>query len=242
MLTLLTFPGSFGAPSHSPFCVKAMCLLHLSGFEWQPEYLHDPRKMPLSRLPVLRVGERLIPDSAHIQSYLEEQGANFYAGLSDLDKARAHALIRMTEDSLHNILIIDRWLVDESWEHTRKAFFSGIPALVRGPLTRKLRKNIRSKMMSNGSAQFTEAERLAHMTRDLNALSMQLGDSTFLFGETPSAADAAIVPFLDMILSLPVKTGARELLRTHPTLPAYVARARAAFYPNAAPVKLSADA
>ncbi|MGH1576750.1 glutathione S-transferase family protein [Planktotalea sp.] len=232
MLTLITFPGSFGAPSHSPYCVKAMCLLQLSGFEWQPKYLNDPRPMPLSRLPVLRDSETLIPDSAQIQAHLEGKGADFYRGLSDQDKARAHALVQMTEMGLYNILVHDRWLVDECWTHTREAFFHVIPFIVRGQLTRKLRKNIRNKMIAQGTAQFTESERLEQMARDLNALAMQLGDQDFLFGEVPTAADAAIAPVLDMILNLPAKTGARDLLRGWDGLPAYVGRVRDQLYPT----------
>ena len=232
MLTLLTFPGSFGAPSHSPYCVKAMCLLQMSGLDWQPEYLHDPRKMPLSRLPVLRDGGKLIPDSAHIQTHLEAKGIDFNVGLSAEQCAHAHALIQMCEAGLYNILVHDRWLVDESWEHTRAAFFSGIPFIIRGPLTRKLRKSVRAKMIAEGTAQFSEDERLARMKRDLNALSVQLGDKAFLFGSKPTAADAAIAPVLDMILSLPVATGARETLKRHATLPDYVARFRRETYPK----------
>ena len=242
MLTLLTFPGSFGAPSHSPYCVKAMCLLQLSGFDWQPEYMHDPRKMPLSRLPVLKDGDQLIPDSAHIQMYLEKQGVDFNKGLNETEKARAHALIQMTESGLYNILVTDRWLNDENWTHTRKAFFSSIPALIRGPLTRKLRKGVRAKMLAQGTAQFSEAERVERMKLDLNALALQLGDQTFLFGDTPTAADAAIAPVLDMILNLPVDTGARALLRNWGDLPAYVARVRAAIYPGGTPAPLSVAA
>lgn len=232
MLTLITFPGSFGAPSHSPYCVKAMCLLQIAGLTWVPEYLHDPRPMPLSRLPVLRDGDALIPDSAQIQAYLEGQGVDFYEGLNAQEQARAHALIQMTEMGLYNILVHERWLVDENWEITRDAFFHVIPFLVRGMLTRKLRKNIRLKMTMQGTAQFTEAERLERMKRDLNALSLQLGGKQFLFGDKATAADAAITPVLDMILSLPTKTGARELLKNWGELPAYVQRMRDQVYPK----------
>lgn len=232
MLTLLTFPGSFGAPSHSPYCVKAMCLLQMSGLAWQPEYLHDPRKMPLSRLPVLRDNGTLIPDSASIQRHLESKGADFNKGLSAEQKAHSYALIQMCEAGLYNILVNDRWLVDESWKQTRAEFFKAIPWLIRGPLTRKLRKNVRAKMMAQGTAQFSEDERLVRMKLDLNVLSIQLGDQAFLFGATPTAADAAIAPVLDMILSLPVSTGARELLKNWRGLPAYVDRVRAELYPK----------
>ncbi len=138
----------------------------------------------------------------------------------------------MTEMGLYNILVHDRWLVDECWTHTREAFFHVIPFIVRGQLTRKLRKNIRNKMIAQGTAQFTESERLEQMARDLNALAMQLGDQDFLFGEVPTAADAAIAPVLDMILNLPAKTGARDLLRGWDGLPAYVGRVRDQLYPT----------
>ncbi len=219
-----------------------MCLLQLSGLKWQPEYLNDPREMPLSRLPVLKDGEQLVPDSAHIQAHLEQKGIDFNTGLSEVEKAHAHALVQMTEAGLYNILVHDRWLVDANWEHTRAEFFKAIPFLIRGPPTRKLRKGVRAKMMAQGTAQFSEAGRLEQMKHDLNALSMQLGDQPFLFGAMPTAADAAIAPVLDMILNLPVETGARTLLREWDGLPAYVARVRATIYPGGQAVKLSVAA
>ena len=159
-----------------------MCLLQMPGLNWQPEYMHDPRKMPLSRLPVLKDGDQLIPDSAYIQMHLEAKGVDFNAGLSALEKVQAHALAQMTEAGLYNILVHDRWLVDTSWEHTRAEFFKAIPWLIRGPLTRNLPKDNRAKMMAQGTAQFSESERVKHMKSDLVALSAQLGKSTFLFG------------------------------------------------------------
>lgn len=109
MLTLLTFPGSFGQPSHSPYCVKAMCLLEMAGVQWQPEYLDNPSKMPMGKLPVLRDGEKLIPDSAHIQAHLEQAGADFYPGLTTQERAQAHAFVRLAEDSLSVHLVYGRW-------------------------------------------------------------------------------------------------------------------------------------
>lgn len=232
MLTLLTFPGSFGAPSHSPYCVKAMCLLHISGLEWQPEYLHDPRKMPLSRLPVLRDGEQLVPDSANIQRHLEAKGIDFNKGLSATQIAQSHALAQMSEAGIYNTLVCDRWLNDESWAHTRAAFFKDIPTLIRGPVTRKLRKNVRAKMMAQGTAQFSGQERAVRLQADLAALSVQLGDQPFLFGAQPTAADAAIAPVLDMVLRLPIETLARTTLRNWDGLPTYVERVRTAIYPK----------
>ena len=68
MFELLVFRPAFGEPTGSPFCVKAMCLLALAEAEWRPVVVNDPRRMPHGKLPVLRDGERLIPDSEAIRA------------------------------------------------------------------------------------------------------------------------------------------------------------------------------
>lgn len=71
MFELLVFRPAFGEPTGSPFCVKAMCLLALAEAEWRPVVVDDPRRMPHGKLPVLRDGDRLIPDSEAIRAHLD---------------------------------------------------------------------------------------------------------------------------------------------------------------------------
>ena len=68
MLELITYKPAFSEPSGSPFCVKAMCLLRMSGLDWTPDFDADPRKAPISKLPVLRDGTRRIADSNALKS------------------------------------------------------------------------------------------------------------------------------------------------------------------------------
>lgn len=232
MLTLMTFAGSFDQPSHSPFCVKAMCLLQMSGQVWTPEYLANPTSMPLGRLPVLKVQDRLIPDSSAIAQFLEQQGADFNQGLTGAEKAQSHPLIRMVEDSLHMGLIHDRWLRDDTFPIVRKAFFDAMPFPLRQILPPILRRKIRAKLMSHGIAQFSEAERVARLEQDVGALEVQLYGKQFLFGDAPSLADASAVPMLEMIRTLPVETGLRSLVRKSPVICDYTARAREVMYPK----------
>ena len=230
MLTLLTFPGSFGLPSHSPFCVKAMALLQLSGQDWQPKYVGNPGKMPLGRLPVLKTADRLIPDSAHIQAWLESQGADLNAGLGPRDLAASHALIRMTEENLRCGLVHDRWLRDDCWPTVRAAFFAELPGLLRGPISAMVRGKVRRAMQAHGIAQFSEADRLDRLARDIDAIRVTLGDAPFLFADRPTAADCAVAPILDMIRTLPADTGLRRLVVGSAPLMAYIERARPALY------------
>lgn len=244
MLTLISFPGGFDQPSHSPFCTKAMCLLEMSGFDWTPEFITNPTRMPLSRLPVLKLNDRLIPDSHHIQDYLENRGADLFPGLTANDKAQAHFVIRTVEENLRMGLVHDRWLHDDCWSIVREAFFDEVPRLIRRPVTNGIRRKVRAALLSHGIAQFSEKDRLARLGRDLDALSRHLGGKRFLFGDLPCAADAAAVPVLDMLRTLPAKTPLRTMVRSRSDLMDYVTRGRAAIYPGAAgtaPMMMAAE-
>ena len=231
MLTLLTFPGNSDQPSFSPFCLKAMCLLHMSGQAWLPEYIDNPAKMPYGRLPVLRAGDRLIPDSSNIQAHLESMGADFNAGLSAVEKAHSHALIRMVEENLRCGVVCDRWLDDACWPHTRDMLFGTMPAVLRRIIPGKIRKHVRRSMVAQGIAQFSAKDRLDRLKRDIDAIEQTLGRKPFLFGDAPTAADAATLPVLDMIRTLPCDTGLRRLVAENPALISYIKRARALIYP-----------
>ena len=124
MLTLLTYPSAFGLFSASPFCVKTALMLQHSGQVWQRSDMLDPRKMPHQKLPVLRTPERLIPDSDLIRHWLEQKGAEFDQGLSDVEKAQSRALVRMAEEHLYFHIVLDRWGNDEVWPILRETFIS----------------------------------------------------------------------------------------------------------------------
>jgi len=68
------------------------------------------------------------------------------------------------------------------------------------------------------------------MSADLDALTVQLGERDWLFGDGPSAADACTLPVPSMIDHLPVQTPLRANLRARESLMGYVARGRARLY------------
>ncbi|WP_204112390.1 glutathione S-transferase family protein [Shimia biformata] len=232
MLTLLTFPGSDHLPTHSPFGLKAMCLLTMSGLPWQVEYTGDLDAMPLRRLPVLRTDHGLIPDSHHIQEHLESLGADFHPGLDAADRALSHALVHMVEDSLRLGLVHDRWLHPDVWPTMREAFFAGVPAPARAAVSEKAQAQVRAGLMGQGIAQFAEKDRLRRLAKDVHALETVLGDGPFLFGDVPTAADAVAGPVVDMIRDLPTLTGLRQLITDRTGLIAYADAVRRAIYPQ----------
>ncbi len=206
--------------------------MEMSGQRWTPEFVTNPTNMPMGRLPVAKLGDRLVPDSNQIRALLEQQGADFDAGLSASDKAQSHAIIRMVEESLRHGLVYDRWMDDRCWPHFCQLFFSEIPSVVRGFITKGIRKKIHAKLIGHGIAQFSEEERLTILKQDLDALEQTLGDKQFLFADHPTAADASAAPVLSMIASLPEATKLRELVRNNPVLMGYVARSKQAIFPK----------
>lgn len=232
MLILLTFAGDDTMPSFSPFCVKAMGLLRMSGQAWQPKYVGNPSKMPYGKMPVLKTDDGLVPDSGNIRAWLEAQGADFDAGLSTGQKAWSHAMIRMAEQSLYYGLVHDRWLRDDCWAVVRERFFGAVPGLMRPVVSGLVRRKVRRTLTSQGMAQLSEEDRLAWLGRDLGAIEETLGDQAYLFGGAPTAADASVTPMLDMIRNLPCDTGLRRLVRDNAMLGAYVDHARMALYPG----------
>lgn len=229
MLTLLTFAPGFDDPSHSPFCVKAMCLLQLSGQAWQREDIRDPailHSMPYGKLPVLRVGDDLIADSELIQTWLESHGADFYPGVDARGRAMGQAMIRMVEENLRVGMAGDRWLDEACWPHMRRELFGPMPDDIVDPL----RAGVRQGLMGQGLARMREADRLTKLRRDLAAITTLL-DGAFLLGDAPTAADAAVVPVLSMIANLPADTPLRAMVRDDATLMRYIERGRAAMYP-----------
>lgn len=233
MITLLMFPASFGAPSHSPYCVKAMCLLEMAGEAWTPEYLTRPSDMPYGKLPVIRYKDKLLPDSGNLQRFLEARGADFHPGLSPARKAQARAFQRLAEESLGLGLVCERWLNDACWTVVRDEFFGDVPEAARGQVTDEIRAQVRQGLIGHGIARMSDADRLALFSEDLEAIEAMLWEGKFLFGDVATAADASVVPFLDMLSALPVETALGAMVCDNARLVEYVAAGRAAMYPRA---------
>ncbi|WP_210093845.1 glutathione S-transferase family protein [Ruegeria sp. HKCCSP346] len=224
MLTLLTYPSAFGLFSASPFCVKTALMLQHSGQVWQRSDMLDPRRMPHQKLPVLRTPERLIPDSDLIRDWLEQKGAEFDQGLSDVEKAQSRALVRMAEEHLYFHIVLDRWGNDEVWPILRETFFTGIPTLIRKPASNAIRKSVLKGIRSQGIGRFSLPERLDRVERDLEAISAHLWQSRFLLADQPTSADMSVGPMLAAMRATPADTPLTRRIKQDNLLNSYVDR------------------
>lgn len=223
MITLISFPPAFGETAASPFCVKAIAMLNMAGVDWQREDTNDPRKMPYQKLPVIRVDGKLIGDSALIRRYLEEQGADFDAGLTETQKAQSRALVHMAEDNLYFHQVLDRWDNDEVWAILRDTFFVDIPKPIRGFISGRIRAAQIKACKGQGLGRFTATERMALIEPDLQAIATLVGDG-FLFGDKASSADISVGAILSGMMATPVATALQKRVAGDPVLKAYVDR------------------
>jgi len=231
MLKLITFSPAFGAPSMSPFGIKVMCLLNMSGAEWVVHYAGDTRKSPKKKLPVLKDGEKVIPDSNAIRKYLEQNlDFDFDAGLSETQRATAYMLIKMLEEHTYFYGLIERYETEENWALVRKEIFRKAPKWVDFMLAKKIRKKMLGQAHAQGALRYSGEERFEQVNADLAVLRTILDGKKFLFGKTPTAADATAVPFLVTMAGAPSPTEISRHVAADKVLMDYVERGKAAMY------------
>ncbi len=224
MITLVSYPKGWGQPSLSPFCVKAIYMLNLSGLPWQLVETHDPRSFPKGKLPAIEVDGQTIGDSDAIRAHIAKQGRDLDAHLSPTERADARAYQHMAESHLYFQVVWDRWANDQVWPEVKRSYFGTIPAIIRGFVTHKLRRDALQGLRFMGLGRDSEDERLAKIEQDLQALSTRLKGHAFLFGDTPCTADISMSSMLAAAKTTPVPTALSNRIGSDEVLCDYIAR------------------
>ena len=233
MLKLTVFPPAFSEITGSPFAVKAWCMMEQSGQPYSVEVSPDPRKAPKGKFPVLHHGDKAIPDSDQIRDYMEQTfGIDFDKGLTDKQRAISRSIIRMTEEHLYFAIYANRWQVDAHWPITRDIFFGDIPAILKTFITNKIRKGALQQIRGQGMGLHSLGEQMERARKDILAIETLLADQPFLFGDVATAADYSVVPMLKAASAFPIENELGTMMKSHPTLMAYIARGKEAFYPK----------
>jgi glutathione S-transferase len=235
-LKLVQFRTTEDIPNYSPFCVKAEVLLIMAGLPYEIETLDDPRKSKKGKLPMLRDGAKTIADSEFIKRYLiAEKGADFDGHLSVREQAQAHAFSKMIEERTYWNLVYDRWVNDENWPGTSKFWFGDMPFPLKYLIPKLARKGVVAGLKGHGIGRHSPAELYELGKSDLDAIAAQLGDQDFLFGETPSSADASAFGLLVNFSGRgQLPSTMRNTMKAYPSLLAYVDRCMDRWFPKMA--------
>ncbi|WP_308911934.1 glutathione S-transferase family protein [Pseudokordiimonas caeni] len=230
--TLLQFPTAPGAVNLSCFCIKAEILLQMTGANYRIDETEDFMKMPKGKFPVLRAGDKLIPDSEFIRHYLEDTlSKDLDAALTRSERAVAHAFARMIEERLYWVAVYSRWVDPDVWPILKEAVFDDVPADMRDEVADGVQKEILRDLHGHGLGRHSQAEIYALGARDIAAIADFLGDKQWMMGPGLSSLDAVVISLLGSIMGAGLPSPLIAEIERHPNLAWYVERGLGRFFP-----------
>jgi glutathione S-transferase len=228
VLTLKVLPTAWGVRNASPFNLKAEALLTLSGLPFE-KVEAMPDAGPRGKLPVLIDGDRVVPDSSHIQHHLETvHGIDFDGALSPEQRADAEAYRRMAEEHLYFAVLHQRWIRQPAI--TRAAFFGELPWPLGRLVFWMLQRRVRRTLWGQGIGRHTEAEIDRLAIGSLEAIEAKLGERPFLLGEELTSVDCAVYPQVVNVIDPPYDSALTEHACSRDALARYCARCDATLF------------
>lgn len=234
MLELHVFGPAFGQPDPSPFCMKGIILMEMSGLPYR-RVRGNLQKAPKGKFPVLRDGDKIVPDTTFIRMHLEQaHGIDFDKGLSAEQRGTAWAVEKMLEDHMYWMVVQERWANPTNFDRGPRRFFDAVPAPLRPLVVAMIKRQIRRNLHGHGIGRHSDAERLGLARRALEALAGILGGNPYLTGPDPSGADATLGAFMIAGLCEVFDSPLRGALQEHANLVAYAGRMRSRYFTDEA--------
>ena len=231
-LELCVFGPLFGLPDASPFCIKALTLLKMSGLPYAEGRMKFG-EAPKGKAPYLNDDGKTIADSHFIQRHLEAaHGVDFSGGYGAVDLAKGWAVARMLEEHFYFLSMNIRWLRNENFWKGPYQFFAGVPSPIRPLIARLVRKKVAKTHHLQGLGRHTPEERLTLATGDLQAIEAMLAKSRFLLGDKPCAADASVLAFLWAAECPYFKSEIGDYIRSRPVLMNYLGNMQERYFPD----------
>jgi glutathione S-transferase len=231
MIELFLYPPFGETPSTSPFCIKVDCFLRMAGLPYVRRYQTIPRGAPKGKLPYIVDGQLKVADSAFIVEVLQlRHGLNLDHSLDAVTLAQAHAVRRMTEDSLYWALVHSRWLEERNWPTVKKSYFGSLPPVIRTVVAALGRHRMRGQLWGHGMGRHASDEIYALGKADIATLAELLGRKSFMMGEEPTLVDATVYAFLTGLAFVPVSSPLSDEVRAHTNLIDYADRMRGRYY------------
>ena len=232
MLQLHTFGPHFNMPDASPFCIKGLLLMKLSGLPFETTQMSF-KQAPKGKAPYLVDGGKVIADSHFIMKHLEtKHGIDFTGGYSAENLAIGWAAARMMEEHMYFLNGYERWMVDENFWKGPIQFFKDVPAPIRPLIARLIRKKTGKTHQAQGLGRHSNDERFELAKGNMIAVEAMLGKNKYFLGNTVSAADASVFPFIWTASSSYFKSRIADYVRTRPMIEEYLKRMKAEFFPE----------
>ncbi|KTD23582.1 Uncharacterised protein [Legionella lansingensis] len=233
MIILYQFPGVWGLPNASPFCLKVETYLRMAEIPYEIRFVRNPKKSPKGKLPFIKLDDKTIPDSELIINYLINKfGNSLDRNLTKEQRALSVLLENTFSEHLYWIMLYFRWQDEAGWSHIRKAFFAKLPTLAKLFIPDAVRKETKNALYLQVSGRHSAQEVREMGFKTLDAIAIMLGEKKYFHGNEITSIDATAFAFLANIIWLPFEDPSKIHLRNHKNLLHYCDRIWGSFYPE----------
>lgn len=234
MITLYAFGPNFGLPDPSPFVVKSLVQLKMSGLPFEVN-TSGFKKAPKGKLPYMSDDGEIVADSSFIYRHLEtKHGIDLDKGLTAEQRATGWALAKMCEEHLYWTIVDSRWMNTSNFNKGPRRFFDPAPAPLRPLIIAKIHRDTKRTLWGQGIGRHARADIEWLAKRDIDSIAAILGDKPFLFGDAPHAADASVYASVASALCPLFDTPIRVHTESKANLVAYAKRCTARWFPELA--------
>ena len=235
MIKLYKFGPAFGLPDASPFVMKVETYLRITGQKYEVAS-GDVRKAPRKQLPFVDIDGKIYPDSTAIVDLLEGARTDkLDTHLEAGQRAVGQAFKSMLEEHLYFGVLYMRWVTDDGWtvfEPSLKEMLGtfGVPGLMRGMVAKSARKQVTNRVYQQGIGRQPRAEVVGSCVKMVDALSVQLGEGKYFFGDKPTTYDATVYAFTAGVLCPAFDNELRKHSATKKNLVSYADRLKEQYW------------
>ncbi|KAL6732965.1 hypothetical protein ANCDUO_03412 [Ancylostoma duodenale] len=208
---LVQFPRAGCIPSPSPFAMKVETWLRMADIPYTNISNEFTKFSNKGQIPFIEVNGRQVADSNFIIDHLIEEfhKKGIDERLLPIEKSYARAFHALIEDSLRWVLIYQR-ARDNKWFATEQGFlpfFHGVKKFAfKNIFCERIRKKIQAMSHAQGMGRNTPEEVVILAKKDLDAMSLFLGNKKFFFGDKPVTLDCDMFAHLSQFLYTPLVT------------------------------------
>lgn len=226
-LTVVTFSPDWGLPSTGPFALKLLKWLDIAGIPYVQTHEDNSAKGPKGKNPWVEIdGERIGDTEIVIAMLAARTGFDIDAGQDPLTLARNHAVRRMVEEHLHQVLEWELFVHPAGAEYIRSKVRAVAPPVVSGIIASRVCGHFARQLHARGIARHSDEVIARKGIADLDALEGLLGGTRYFGGERPAMADVSVFGLLAPMGYWPMKTSVADNLKSRRTLMAYLERMR----------------
>jgi glutathione S-transferase len=227
MLTLYSYPELFGVADNNGYGLKVFAFLRLCGVPFKHEHIVDTSAAPRGQLPYIIDDGETIGDSDTIIAFLTHKYRLTIDAALTTSQRDTNLLITRMLDDLYWVMSYSRWRDERFWPLFCEAILMTHPEVTREGMEAARAYNV-ERYRYQGIGRYEPAEIYKRGLADLQVLAHLIGDTGFVFAETPSRIDAAIYGFLANIWYYPIPTPLKAFLAERPHLTRYIERVHAA--------------